>query len=84
MDYPPILPTIEEELKQFLLCPENLPIHQYEKNQQFWAREPNPIELLGFEESPQYSSLKVSLLLTIIRFNFNLLHISGEKGCQHR
>lgn len=59
MDYPPILPTIEEELKQFLLCPENLPIHQYEKNQQFWPREPNIKELLDFEETLQYSNLKV-------------------------
>lgn len=59
MDYPPILATIDEELKQFLLSPENLPIHQYEKNQQFWPREPNIKELLDYEVSPQYSSLKV-------------------------
>lgn len=59
MDYPPILPTIEEELKQFLLYPENLPIHQYEKNQQFWPREPNIKELLDFDGSSQYSALKV-------------------------
>lgn len=59
MDYPPILPTIEEDLKQYLLCPENLPIHRYERNQQFWPREPKPLELLDFEASPLYSSLKV-------------------------
>lgn len=59
MDYPPCLPPIEDELKQFLLCPENLPIHQYERNQQFWGRELNIGELLDFEEQPAYSKLKV-------------------------
>lgn len=59
MDCPPILPTIEEELKQFLLCPENLPVHQFERNQQFWSRESNTKELLDFEASLLYSNLKV-------------------------
>lgn len=60
MEYPPILPDIEEELKTYLLCPEKLPIHQYEKNQEFWSRKPNPKELLHFESSPLSTTLKVS------------------------
>ncbi|KAJ8924217.1 hypothetical protein NQ315_007008 [Exocentrus adspersus] len=58
-DPPPILPGIEDDLKKYLLCPESLPIHQYEKNQEFWPREPNPIELLECEGSPLCTTLKV-------------------------
>lgn len=58
-DLPPILPDIEDDLKQYLLCPENLPIHQYERNQEFWPRKPNPIELLHCESSPLCTTLKV-------------------------
>ncbi|KAJ8934480.1 hypothetical protein NQ314_013355 [Rhamnusium bicolor] len=56
---PPILPDIENELKNYLLCPENLPIHRYERNQEFWPRKPNPKELLYFEGSPLCTALKV-------------------------
>nr|CAI5856094.1 unnamed protein product [Callosobruchus analis] len=55
----PLLLNIEDELKKYLLCPENLPIHQYEKNQEFWPRKPNPMELLHYEGSPLCTTLKV-------------------------
>ncbi|RZB54411.1 helicase SKI2W, partial [Asbolus verrucosus] len=56
---PPILPDITEELKNYLICPERLPIHRYERNQEFWPREPNLKELLHFEGSPLSTTLKV-------------------------
>ncbi|CAH1977541.1 unnamed protein product [Acanthoscelides obtectus] len=59
MDSQPIFLDVEEELKKYLLCPENLPVHQYEKNQEFWPRKPNPIELLHYENSPLCTTLKV-------------------------
>nr|XP_023019779.1 helicase SKI2W [Leptinotarsa decemlineata]XP_023019780.1 helicase SKI2W [Leptinotarsa decemlineata] len=59
MELPPILPPTEDVLKKYLLCPENLPIHQYEKNQKFWPREPTPKELLYYEGSALSTTLKV-------------------------
>lgn len=70
MEYPPILPDIEEELKTYLLCPENLPIHQYERNQEFWPRKPNPKELLHFEGSPLSTTLKVTFTFPLIHNSF--------------
>ncbi|CAG9764055.1 unnamed protein product [Ceutorhynchus assimilis] len=58
-DPPPIFTDIKDELEKYLLCPENLPIHHYEKNQQFWPREPEPLELLHFEGSPSSTTLRV-------------------------
>lgn len=63
VDPPPILPDIEDELRKYLICPERLPIHSYERNQEFWPRVPDPIELLYFEESPLSTTLKVSVSL---------------------
>ncbi|XP_057669557.1 SKI2 subunit of superkiller complex protein isoform X1 [Diorhabda carinulata] len=59
VEVPPILPSIDNELKKYLLCPENLPIHQYEKNQKFWPRQPKPEKLLYFEGSPLTTTLQV-------------------------
>ncbi|CAG9821156.1 unnamed protein product [Phaedon cochleariae] len=59
MEIPPILPCIKNTLENYLLHPENLPIHQFEGNQQFWPRDPDPKELLYFEGSPLSSTLKV-------------------------
>ncbi|KAJ8963309.1 hypothetical protein NQ318_018778 [Aromia moschata] len=56
---PPILPDIETDLRDYLLSPERLPIHQYERNQEFWPRIPDPKELLSFEGSPLCTTLKV-------------------------
>lgn len=46
-------------MKDYLLCPEKLPIHQYERNQEFWPREPDPKELIYFEGAPICSTLSV-------------------------
>jgi antiviral helicase SKI2 len=59
IDPPPILPDITEELRNYLVCPERLPIHRYERNQEFWPREPNLKDLLYFEGSPLSTTLKV-------------------------
>ncbi|CAG9853750.1 unnamed protein product [Phyllotreta striolata] len=59
MEFPPILPSLDNELRKYLLCPENLPIHQYERNQKFWPREPNIKELLHWEGSPITTTLQV-------------------------
>lgn len=67
MEAPPVLPSLDNELRKYLLCPENLPIHQYERNQKFWSRDPNPKELLYFEGSPLTTTLQVIGLL--IYFN---------------
>lgn len=63
LDPPPIILDTEEEkklLSSYLLYPERLPIHKYERNQQFWARVPDPLELLHFEGAPVSSTLRVS------------------------
>ncbi|KAL1501935.1 hypothetical protein ABEB36_007162 [Hypothenemus hampei] len=54
-----LLPDIKQELENYILCPENLPIHSYEKNQQFWHREPEPLELLHYEVAPVSTTLRV-------------------------
>ncbi|KAK7870957.1 hypothetical protein R5R35_012172 [Gryllus longicercus] len=56
---PPVLPDIEKQLKEYLLCPERLPIHNYEQAQQFWPRVPNPDSLFFCELSPLGTTLKV-------------------------
>lgn len=60
MEAPPILPDIEEQLRDYLICVERLPIHEFERNQQFWPREPNPQSLFNYENSPLSTTLKVS------------------------
>lgn len=60
MEPPPILPDIEEELKQYLICPERLPIHEYERNQEYWPRTPSIPSLLNYELSPLSTTLKVT------------------------
>ncbi|KAG5891420.1 hypothetical protein JTB14_031486 [Gonioctena quinquepunctata] len=80
MELPPILPSTEETLKKYLLHPENLPIHQFERNQKFWPREPNPKELLYFEGSPLSTTLKVqrdAITGDIVDFQEVLIHSAG-------
>lgn len=60
-DVPPILPEVEDDLKQYLICPERLPIHQYERNQEYWPRKPNIIRLFNYVNSSLSTTLKVSL-----------------------
>ncbi|XP_030766444.1 helicase SKI2W isoform X2 [Sitophilus oryzae] len=56
---PPILPIIEDELQKYLLCPESLPIHEYERSQQIWLRNSIPEELIKYELSPVSTTLRV-------------------------
>ncbi|KAK5649054.1 hypothetical protein RI129_003946 [Pyrocoelia pectoralis] len=56
---PPILPDIEEELLEYLTKPERLPIHDYERNQEFWPRKPDPTKLFHYDFSPLSTTLKV-------------------------
>jgi len=58
-DPPPVLPDVSKQLKEYLLCPERLPIHNYEKAQQFWPREPNSNSLYFSEMLPPPTTLKV-------------------------
>ncbi|KAJ1528402.1 hypothetical protein ONE63_006817 [Megalurothrips usitatus] len=57
---PPVLPVVEKQLKEFILCPENLPIHDYRFVQQHWDRKPNPHTLYNVESAPLGTTLKVS------------------------
>ncbi|XP_066249016.1 superkiller complex protein 2 [Euwallacea similis] len=56
---PPILPDVQHILEGYLLQPENLPIHRYERNQQFYPRVPDPLELLDYERAPSSTTLRV-------------------------
>ncbi|KAG8312794.1 hypothetical protein J6590_015978 [Homalodisca vitripennis] len=56
---PPVLPDVTKQLKEYLLCPERLPIHNYEKAQQFWPRKPNLQSLFFSELLPPPTTLKV-------------------------
>lgn len=68
MDIPPILPDAEEELRNYLICVEKLPMHEYERNQEFWPRKPNPESLFYHENSPLCTTLKVILKTTFCLF----------------
>ncbi|KAJ8672979.1 hypothetical protein QAD02_004240 [Eretmocerus hayati] len=55
---PPILPDIRAELKEYIVQPERLPIHQLDKIQQYWERERNILSLLEADLSPAGTTLK--------------------------
>ncbi|XP_011306094.1 helicase SKI2W [Fopius arisanus] len=55
---PPILSDITDELKEYIQCPERLPIHQVENVQLYWPREPDTLALLEFDLSPVGTALK--------------------------
>lgn len=59
LDPPPLLPDVDEVLKDYIVNPENLPIHQYERHQEFWPRKPDATSLLHFDTSPASTTLKV-------------------------
>nr|CAD7206950.1 unnamed protein product [Timema douglasi] len=56
---PPVLPDVQKQLKEYLLCPDRLPIHDYEHAQQFWPRESNPKSLYHCDVSSSETVLKV-------------------------
>lgn len=55
---PPILPDIKSELKEYIVYPEKLPIHQLDRVQQYWDREPNISSLLHVDLAPAGTTLK--------------------------
>lgn len=55
---PPILPDIKEELKEYIVYPEKLPIHQLDKVQQYWEREPQLLSLLKADLAPSGTTLR--------------------------
>ncbi|XP_022902314.2 superkiller complex protein 2 [Onthophagus taurus] len=56
---PPILPDINQDLYNYIVCIDKLPIHQYEENQELWPRKPNVPALFHCDGSPLASTLKV-------------------------
>lgn len=61
-ELPPIFPDVGDQLENYLLRPENLPIHKYERNQQFWGREADPLELLDYGGAPVSTTLRVCII----------------------
>ncbi|KAI4466850.1 atp-dependent rna and dna helicase [Holotrichia oblita] len=57
---PPILPDIEEQLREYIVCTERLPIHEYERNQEFWPRKRDITSLFEWTDSPLCSTLRIS------------------------
>ncbi|KAG7202632.1 hypothetical protein KM043_009812 [Ampulex compressa] len=55
---PPIWPDIKSELKEYIECPENLPIHQVDNTQAYWPWEPNVLELLDYDLAPSGTTLR--------------------------
>lgn len=52
-DLPPILPNIVQQLKEYIICPERLPIHQYENNQEFWPCEKDVSRIFEIHRNQQ-------------------------------
>ncbi|KAK6638723.1 hypothetical protein RUM43_006990 [Polyplax serrata] len=61
---PPILPDVQKQLQEYILCPERLPIHNYETSQQHWDVAPNPSELYHSDLSQMSTTLKTYRDLT--------------------
>ncbi|XP_046434524.1 helicase SKI2W [Neodiprion fabricii] len=55
---PPILSDIKSVLKEYIECPERLPIHDVEKVQCYWPREPDVLALLRHDLAPLGTNLK--------------------------
>ncbi|XP_043272709.1 helicase SKI2W [Venturia canescens] len=55
---PPIFSEIEDELREYIECPERLPIHQVENVQAYWPREPDILALIDYDLSPVGTTLK--------------------------
>ncbi|XP_012058897.1 PREDICTED: helicase SKI2W [Atta cephalotes] len=55
---PPIWPDIRSELRQYIECPERLPIHQLDNTQCYWPRKADVLSLLEFDLAPVNTTLK--------------------------
>lgn len=62
---PPVLPNIEQKLKEYIICPENLPIHSVENNQKFWPCESDIKKLIDVERTPVGTTLMVTYFIRI-------------------
>ncbi|KAF4525429.1 hypothetical protein B566_EDAN004172 [Ephemera danica] len=56
---PPVLPDVEKQLKEYIICPDRLPIHDYKESQLSWPRIPDPASLYHVELCPPSTTLKV-------------------------
>ncbi|KAK4884408.1 hypothetical protein RN001_000679 [Aquatica leii] len=82
-EIPPILPDIEQELLDYLTTPERLPIHDYERNQEFWPRKPDPSKLINYDFCPLSTTLKVQRNVNtgeIIEFREVLVQSAGSNS----
>ena len=55
---PPVLPSLADQLEQYLLRPDLLPVHSPGPAQQSWAREPRPLGLLHTPSLPSDYELR--------------------------
>ncbi|GAB1863836.1 Helicase SKI2W [Camponotus japonicus] len=55
---PPIWPDIKLELREYIECPERLPIHQLDDAQCYWSRIPDVCSLLEYDLAPINTTLK--------------------------
>lgn len=55
---PPIWPDIRSELREYIECPERLPIHQLDNTQCYWPRKADILSLLEFDLAPVNTTLK--------------------------
>ncbi|XP_062604203.1 superkiller complex protein 2-like [Saccostrea cucullata] len=56
---PPIVPSWDEELEEYLTCVEKVPVHDIIKAQKFWSREPCPENLYHAEVSGVQTTIHV-------------------------
>lgn len=57
--FPPLLPDIGKQLEEYIICPENLPIHSVESNQKFWPCENDVTKLINIDQAPVGTTLSV-------------------------
>ncbi|XP_024882516.1 helicase SKI2W-like [Temnothorax curvispinosus] len=55
---PPIWPDIKSELREYIECPERLPIHQLDSTQRYWPRRADVLSLLEFDLAPVSTTLR--------------------------
>ncbi|KZC06330.1 Helicase SKI2W, partial [Dufourea novaeangliae] len=57
-ELPPIWPDIKTELREYIVCLDNLPIYKLDNAQCYWPRKPNILSLLDFDLAPLGTTLK--------------------------
>ncbi|XP_076748700.1 superkiller complex helicase subunit twister [Xylocopa sonorina] len=57
-DLPPIWPDIRSELKEYIVCLDNLPIYHLDNAQCYWPRKPDILSLLDCDLAPLGTTLK--------------------------